>query len=222
MIGLDVLDRLPDAPFKVRHNDAETIGGFVNETLNGFTYWNGERTIEIDDTYEVTERPEGTTFYSSTYDSTIHISKLEFEDAHLLANGQDATGLPELVVLAMNALNKSISYSTTPEPVVAALEPDPLLAVEDAPVVNNGIESLSFTITVDSEEVLELLIANPQGISVRESGEWVKLNLDDDQPTIEDQEWLDVSPAAIDFWDTLAPDAQVMRQDVIQYALPAE
>lgn len=82
--------------------------------------------------------------------------------------------------------------------------------------------TLAFTID-DDENVVELIRSDESGVSVRESGDWVPVNTDEDQPSIDDLEWLDVTEAAIEFWDTQSEEAgAVKRDDVLEYALDQE
>lgn len=215
MIDLNVIDRLPAAPFKVRHNDLDEIGGLVELTPTGFTYWNGQRTIEIDDQYEVEEGIDSSLFTSKAYDSVIEITPLRLEDRSLLLDGADISNIVELRQAATRALTISINPASDP------IDDDDDYTTEPS-ISAMAVESLCFTIT-DDEDVLELVVSHPSGVAVRDNGEWLELNLDEDNPSVDDLEWLDVSDAAIPFWDAAsADDKPVKRADVLKYAVNVE
>lgn len=83
-------------------------------------------------------------------------------------------------------------------------------------------DTLAFTVD-DAENVLELILSNTEGISIRENNAWVPVNIDEDQPTIDDQEWLDAKPEAIAFWDGLSEaERDLTRDQVLEYTVPSE
>lgn len=86
----------------------------------------------------------------------------------------------------------------------------------------NETDTIAFTVD-DDENVLELILSNADGISIRENGGWTPVNSEQDQPTIDDQEWLETSQAGVDFWDSLSEDERdLSREEVLEYAAPGE
>lgn len=83
-------------------------------------------------------------------------------------------------------------------------------------------DTLAFTVD-DAENVLELILSNADGVSIRENNAWVPVNTDEDQPTIDDQEWLDATPEAVIFWDSLSEaERDLTRDQVLEYTVPNE
>jgi len=83
-------------------------------------------------------------------------------------------------------------------------------------------DTLAFTVD-DEENVLELILSNADGVSVRENSTWVPVNTDEAQPTIDDQEWLDAKPDAVPFWDGLSEaERDLTREQVLEYTVPSE
>jgi hypothetical protein len=81
-------------------------------------------------------------------------------------------------------------------------------------------EGDSLCVTIDEEDsVLELIYSNSDGIYVRDGGEWSLVNTEnEDQPTIDDQEWFDVNPAFIDVYDGLMQTSDgITREDAVPY-----
>lgn len=71
----------------------------------------------------------------------------------------------------------------------------------------------------DNENVLELIYSNKDGIYVRENGAWTPVDLDIDQPTIDDQEWFDVKLDFIPVYDNLSETSDsIARDEVVPYA----
>jgi hypothetical protein len=79
-----------------------------------------------------------------------------------------------------------------------------------------------FTVSMDGE-VLELIKSDKQGVAVRDNGKWVPLDLDNENPTVDDQEWIGVNNDAIKFWDDEGEkNANLKRDDVLKYAVNSE
>lgn len=77
--------------------------------------------------------------------------------------------------------------------------------------------ALVFTIDED-DQVLELLEEQEDGLVVRVNGDWVPVATDEEQPTIFDIEWVDVSDDALEFWDEAnRKDGSVTRADISQF-----
>lgn len=78
----------------------------------------------------------------------------------------------------------------------------------------------SLAATVDAEEnVLELIFSNADGIYVRENREWSLVDADQDQPTIDDQEWYDVTPDFVTAFDDMIESEDSISRDVlVKYA----
>jgi len=78
---------------------------------------------------------------------------------------------------------------------------------------------MALTLTVDDKgSVLELIEESAEGLLVRENGEWVDVNTDDENPTIFEQEWIDVSDDIVDFWDEAqSKDEDVAKEDIEQF-----
>lgn len=83
--------------------------------------------------------------------------------------------------------------------------------------------TIAFTVD-DQDNVLELIKSDDTGVFVRENADWTPVDTDTEQPTIDDQEWLDVNEAeATAFWDQSGgEDAAITREDVLEYALDSE
>lgn len=76
---------------------------------------------------------------------------------------------------------------------------------------------MALTLTVDdSGSVLELIEESAEGLLVRENGEWVDVNTDDENPTIFEQEWIDVSDDIVDFWDEAQSKDEDVTKEVIE------
>lgn len=77
----------------------------------------------------------------------------------------------------------------------------------------------SLAATVDVEgDVLELIYSNVDGIYVRDSGTWTLVDTNTDQPTIDDQEWFDVTLEFVPVFDNLLlTQDSVTRDDVVPY-----
>lgn len=82
--------------------------------------------------------------------------------------------------------------------------------------------AMIFTID-DDDNVLELIEQHPEGLMVRDNGDWSPVDTTIEQPTIFDLEWVDVSDDALDFWDNAQKtDQPVTRDDISQYLIPSE
>lgn len=84
-------------------------------------------------------------------------------------------------------------------------------------------DTTAFTVDEDGN-VLELILSNADGISVRENGAWSPVNIDEEQPTIDDQEWIDTTAEGIAFWDGLDEEARqvLTRDEITKYAVTTE
>jgi hypothetical protein len=78
---------------------------------------------------------------------------------------------------------------------------------------------MALTVTVDDKgSVLELIQEDSEGLLVRENGDWTEVNTDDENPTIFEQEWIDVSDDIVDFWDDAqSKDEDVTKEDIEQF-----
>lgn len=90
---------------------------------------------------------------------------------------------------------------------------DPIIAAAPAAPANSPAEQtqrvaplsklVDYFVTLDdSEKVLELVRTDASGMYVRSSGGWFKVDPDNDLPTIWDREIKDVTPAAVNIFDT--------------------
>lgn len=115
--------------------------------------------------------------------------------------------------------------NSAPETVTAAAEAadetdeSETAEVAEAPEVDIP-DTVAFTVDEDGN-VLELILSSDDGISVREDGEWSAVNVDEEQPTIDDQEWVDTTEEGVAFWDGLDEDGRqaLTRDDITQYAV---
>ena len=86
----------------------------------------------------------------------------------------------------------------------------------------NETDTIAFTIDEDGS-VLELIMSSADGVFIRENGGWTEVNTDQEQPTIDDQEWLDTTEAGVSFWDSLSEDERdIDREAVLEYTAPGE
>jgi hypothetical protein len=91
-----------------------------------------------------------------------------------------------------------------------------------APEVAEVPETVAFTID-DDGNVLELIRSATDGVFVREDGDWVPVDADEEQPTIDDMEWADTTRRGIAFWDSLDEDERDITRDKIEkYLAPSE
>jgi len=96
-------------------------------------------------------------------------------------------------------------------------EETPAPAVEE-----EAAETIAFTID-DDGNVLELIRSNAEGVFIREDGDWAEVDIEDEQPTIDDMEWADTNRRGIAFWDSLDEDErEVTRDQVEKYLAPSE
>lgn len=82
-------------------------------------------------------------------------------------------------------------------------------------------ETLAFTVD-DDGNVLELIRSDAEGVFVRENGDWSPVDTAADQPTVDDLEWLDATPGAVEFWDGLTDTENVTRESVLEYTAQGE
>ena len=92
----------------------------------------------------------------------------------------------------------------------------------DLPAESTPDDTLAVTID-DDDNVLELIYSNADGIYVRDNGEWTLANSEEEQPTIDDQFWVDVTPEFIAVYDQLMQSQDgIVREDAAPYdAAPA-
>lgn len=78
--------------------------------------------------------------------------------------------------------------------------------------------ALMFTID-ENDKVLELIESGEDGLMVRTDEDWIPVDSTEDNPTIDDLEWLDVSDDALEYWDEVEDeDEVVLRKDVMRFA----
>jgi hypothetical protein len=107
---IEVLDRLPEEPFKVTHNEYEMFGGLVQITPAGFTYWDGTRTIEVDaDTYDAKSGNGMLKFTAPEIESSITVRPLTLADRALLNNGDSIETIENLRAAIYTLLVQSVS-----------------------------------------------------------------------------------------------------------------
>lgn len=83
-------------------------------------------------------------------------------------------------------------------------------------------ETIAFTVDEDGS-VKELIRSDAEGVAIRENGDWAPVNLDEDQPTIDDLEWVDTTRRGVAFWDSLDEDEkELTREQIEKYAAPSE
>lgn len=83
-------------------------------------------------------------------------------------------------------------------------------------------ETIAFTVDEDGS-VKELIRSDAEGVAVREDGDWSPVNVDEDQPTIDDLEWVDTTRRGVAFWDSLDEDEkELTREQIEKYAAPSE
>lgn len=81
--------------------------------------------------------------------------------------------------------------------------------------------ALVFTID-DDQNVLELLDEGQDGLRVRDGGDWIDVDTSQENPTIFEQQWVDASDAALDYWDNVqAEDSEVTVDDIKEFKLDA-
>lgn len=81
--------------------------------------------------------------------------------------------------------------------------------------------ALVFTID-DDQNVLELLDEGQDGLRVRDGGDWIDVDTSQENPTVFEQQWVDASDAALDFWDNAqAEDSDVSADDIKEFRLDA-
>ena len=92
-----------------------------------------------------------------------------------------------------------------------------------APEAPEAEETIAFTVD-DEDNVLELIRSDAEGLFIREASDWTPVNMDEEQPTIDDQIWLDATPEAIMFWDGLVneSDRDLTREQVREYTVPSQ
>jgi hypothetical protein len=110
MYDIDILDQLPQEPFKVTHNEFESLGGLVQIRLDGFTFWNGERTVEVSaETYDAVAGNGVVKFTAPEVESSITIRPLKLTDRSLISNGEQISSLEKLRLVAIELLAFSVA-----------------------------------------------------------------------------------------------------------------
>lgn len=204
MITLDVLEQLPTQPFKLTHNGEDVQLALAESYGPAFSIVTESRVYGIDDTYEVQVDEDTFTIHSDAYDSTFVISPIKLSDKSLLSDPTDIATVEDISERVINILAPSRSK------------------IRDLDVIDNadGVSSeYNFTIDEDGSSVVELIRSDDAGIAVRDNGEWIDVNADEEQPTIDDLEWVEVSEDAVDFWDN-ATDT-VKKDDILQFEVKA-
>lgn len=98
MFDLNALDQLPDAPFLLEHNGIPSFGGLVQPSDDGFTVYDGARTLEVDQTYDAVVEGSRVVFNSRQYRSTLAFRPLRETDKELLIDkGASVQSLEQLV-----------------------------------------------------------------------------------------------------------------------------
>lgn len=83
MISLADLDALPTGTFVFSRNGIESFGGYLEPTDVGFTFFDGSRVLEVDETHSVVSKNR---FFSKQYQQTLVFREIAAEDARLLAD----------------------------------------------------------------------------------------------------------------------------------------
>lgn len=79
--------------------------------------------------------------------------------------------------------------------------------------------ALVFTID-DDNNVLELIDEGQDGLQVRDGGDWIPVDTSQENDTIFEQQWVDVSDAALDFWDKAqSEDSEITADDINEFKL---
>lgn len=108
MYDIEILDHLPEEPFKVTHNEGESLGGLVNIRLDGFTFWDGSRTIDVETSLYDAKAGNGTVKFSAPeIESSITFRPLALSDRNLLINGDTIKTLDDLREAATALLEQS-------------------------------------------------------------------------------------------------------------------
>ena len=133
--------------------------------------------------------------------------------AHALAN-------PELDYDATSSARKQIAAVGGKLNEFSTIKDLPSQLIEDLQLTKE-LHKMALIFTVDdSGKVLELVEEQPDGLVVRDNGDWTVVNEDEDNPTIFDQEWIDVSDEAIDFWDQAqTADKDVVVDDIMHFSV---
>lgn len=173
-----------DVLYFVEHNNLPGVGKVETRNDDVLLIETGGRVYHIDETYNMTETSTSVTYDKPEWDSTFTIRFLELDDASKI--------FPD----SIKTFNDIDSLT---------------LAAQDS-LMASGLEAPkeltdTYSFSVDEENnVLELIQTSVDGdISYRNNNNWVKLNPDDDAPTIFNQKLIDVDPndldSAIKVWD---------------------
>ena len=89
-------------PFVVEHNDNMGVGGFLRDAGDYMTVWDGNRTREIDDSYEISYENDHIILESDKYESLLVFRPLELTDAEWMFPdvNERPNKLEELIYLA--------------------------------------------------------------------------------------------------------------------------
>lgn len=67
-------------PFVVEHGERLSVGGFLEDKVSEYAVWNGERTLSMDETYDVSVDGDRISFDSQRWGSHIAIRPLRESD----------------------------------------------------------------------------------------------------------------------------------------------
>lgn len=191
---------LPGRWFVSTSPDGVKTGVVWTDDADGFNFLGA-------DIGEVPEADEAGTFWADKR-SAYGLRNLTATDAFDTAVQDEEARVGQPAEVQEGSLSKVNDASTA------------LLAAAEAPV-EESVTTLAFTVS-DDGEVLELIQSDDEGVAVRENGDWTQLNLDDPQPTVDDQEWLEVTEDAIAFWDGVEDPEDLTRDDVVKFAVEPE
>jgi hypothetical protein len=94
---------------------------------------------------------------------------------------------------------------------------DAVVSPITAAALGEGVLS-PYNFTVDEDgTVLELIQSDETGVYVRDNADWVEVNTEEEQPTIDDLEWVEVTEDAIPFWDSASGTETVTRDQITQF-----
>lgn len=116
MLDRDIIDELPDAPFKVVHNGASSLGSRLQLTEDGLTFWDGSRTQEISGDYSSVANNGRVRFTSRRYGSKITLSPLSLSDKNLLIDSESIETIEQLQESAMQVLDALLLPQLPAEP----------------------------------------------------------------------------------------------------------
>ncbi len=110
MVGITTDPRMiAKGPFVVEHNGNMGLGGFLYDAEDYMTVWDGNRTREIDDTYEISYENEHIILESDMYESIVILRPLKLEDAQWMFSTEEERpdNLDELLYLARDDIARA-------------------------------------------------------------------------------------------------------------------